>query len=107
MRLVRTELGMTQVKLAERLGVRLPNVRRWEESQMPIFDVAERQIREGAVKTLEPEVEKRCPGQANLTQGGGKDIRVPNLKGVNGVSTSCRQWSSGLLPASDAFASKL
>ena len=53
LRFLRTEMGMTQEQLAEKLKVTLLTVSRWEREESPIKDTAEMLVRLMAVERLE------------------------------------------------------
>jgi transcriptional regulator with XRE-family HTH domain len=53
LRFLRTEMGLTQEKLAETLKVTLLTVSRWEREENPIKDTAEMLIRLMAIKRLD------------------------------------------------------
>ena len=57
LRFLRTEMGLTQEKLAEVLKVTPLTVSRWEREESPVKDAAEMLIRIMAVQRLELEVE--------------------------------------------------
>lgn len=57
LRFLRTEMGLTQEKLAETLKVTLLTVSRWEREENPIKDTAEMLVRLMAVERLELSVE--------------------------------------------------
>lgn len=56
LRFLRSEMGMTQTKLAEVLKVTLLTVGRWEREETPIKDAAEMLIRLMAIEELELDV---------------------------------------------------
>jgi len=56
LRFIRTEMGMTQAKLAEVLKVTLLTISRWEREESPIHDAAEMLIRLMAVERLRLDV---------------------------------------------------
>lgn len=57
LRFLRSEMGMTQEKLAEVLKVTLLTISRWEREESPIKDTAEMLIRLMAVERLKLDVE--------------------------------------------------
>jgi len=57
LRFLRTEMGMTQIMLAEILKVTLLTVGRWERDETPIKDTAEMLIRLMAIERLRLDVE--------------------------------------------------
>ena len=78
LRFLRTEMGLTQEKLADILKVTLLTVSRWEREETPIKDTAEMLIRLMAVERLELDVDMDIDEvSAKVTLGPRKDpIRI-------------------------------
>ena len=78
LRFLRTEMGLTQEKLADVLKVTLLTVSRWEREETPIKDTAEMLIRLMAVERLELDIDMDVDEvSAKVTLGPRKDpIRI-------------------------------